>query len=116
MIYGEFNSVDDNDLNEHEDLLQKLNITEEQYICAIRASIKITTVFLKRSCQETRINNYNNPILSAWRANLDVQFVIDVYAYTTYVASYVTKSQRGMSELLRIATQEARQGNKGLKE
>lgn len=97
-------------------LLDKLELTYEKYILAIRASIKSSTVFLKRSPQEVRVNNYNTNILKGWRANLDVQFVLDVFACATYVASYITKSQRGMSELLRKASDEARKGNQTLTE
>ena len=62
------------------------------------------------------MNSYNIPLLQAWRANLDVQYVMNVYACAKYVASYVTKSQRGMSKLLRKATNEVRQGNNSVKD
>ena len=39
---------------------------------------------------------------------MDIQFVSNVYACAVYIASYITKSQRGMSELLRKASEEAR--------
>ncbi|XP_062579577.1 uncharacterized protein LOC134241554 [Saccostrea cucullata] len=116
-IHEYLQNIDENDETiTHEVLLSSLSMTEEEYVCAIRTSIKATTVFLKRSPQEIRINNYNRATLEAWRANIDVQFVLDVYACATYVASYVTKAQRGMSELLRKATEEARQGNQSLKQ
>lgn len=116
-IHEYLQSLDENDGTiTHEVLLSSLRMTEEEYVSAIRSSIKATTVFLKRSPQEIRINNYNKATLEAWRANIDVQFVLDVYACATYVASYVTKAQRGMSELLRKATEEARQGNQSLKQ
>ena len=35
---------------------------------------------LKRKPNELRINNYNPLCLKAWRANMDIQFVFDVYA------------------------------------
>ena len=37
---------------------------------------------LKRKPIELRINNYNPPGLKASRANMDIQFVFDVYART----------------------------------
>ncbi|KAK3099796.1 hypothetical protein FSP39_009735 [Pinctada imbricata] len=111
-------------LNEHEndldisykDFLDLLKMTEEEYVKAIRSTLKSPTVFLKRKVCEPRMNNYNENILLAWRANIDIQFVLDVYACATYVASYVTKSQRGMSELLRQASKEVQSGNLNLKE
>ena len=35
---------------------------------------------LKKKTNELRINNYHPPCLKAWRANMDIQFVFDVYA------------------------------------
>ena len=46
------------------------------------------------------MNNYNPACLSAWRANMDLQFVVDVYACAVYMVTYISKAQKGMSELL----------------
>ena len=96
--------------------LKKINISEEDYTMGIRSSISTTTIFLKRTPLEIRINNYNSLCLEAWKANMDLQFIIDVYACAIYIASYITKTQRGMSELLRNACKEANTGNKTIKE
>ena len=88
-------------------LLSKLNITECDYILAVRSSINAPTVFL-RNPYELRINNYNPSCLSAWRANTDIQFVLDVDACAVYIVNYISKPQKGMSELLRQACAEAR--------
>jgi hypothetical protein len=103
MKYGEHISFDQ--------FLDQINISEQDYIQAIRSSIKTTTVFLKRSPYEIRVNPYNKHLLLATRANMDIQFIMDVYACAKYIASYVTKGQRGMSELLRKACAEVRAGN-----
>lgn len=42
---------------------------------------------------------------------MDIQFVLDVYACAMYIVSYISKAQKGMSELLRQASAEARKGN-----
>lgn len=55
-----------------DNLLVVLSITESDYILVIRSSINIATVFLKRSSNELRINNYIPACLSAWRANMDI--------------------------------------------
>ena len=106
---------DDEDITVDE-LLSKLNITEENYLLAIRSSLNTPTIFLKRNYNEVRINNYNPACLSAWRANMDIQYVLDVYAYAVYIANYISKGQKGMSELLREACHEARQGNNTIKQ
>ena len=83
---------------------------------AVRSALKAPTIFLNRQPNELRINNYNPACLSAWRANMDVQFVLDVYACAMYIVSYISKAQKGMSELLRTACAEARQGNATIKQ
>ena len=110
-----------NDMKEGQDisfdeLLENLNVTKENYILAIRSSLKCATVFLERQPNELRINNYNPACLEAWRANMDIQFVLDVYACAMYIVSYISKAQKGMHELLRKACEEARKGNFGIKQ
>ena len=110
-----------NDMKEGEDmtfdqLLVNLKLTEQNYRLAIRSSLKAPTIFLKRKPNELRINNYNAACLSAWRANMDIQFVLDVYACAMYIVSYISKAQKGMSELLRTACEEARRGNSSIKQ
>ena len=112
-----------NDMKEGADisfdqLLTNLSITEQNYYLAIRSSLRSPTIFLKRSPNELRvyINNYNSACLSAWRANMDIQFVLDVYACAMYIVSYISKAQKGMSQLLQRACDEARQGNSNIKQ
>ena len=55
-----------------EDFLNRLHLTPESYILAIRHGLKRDTLFLKRLPSEIRINNYNANLLKAWRANMDM--------------------------------------------
>ena len=110
-----------NDMKEGEDisfdqLLTNLSITEQNYHLAIQSSLHSPTIFLKRSPNEARLNNYNSACLSAWRANMDIQFVLDVYACAMYIVSYICKAQKGMSQLLQRACDEVRQGNSNIKQ
>lgn len=66
------------------------------------------------SPSELRVNNYNPACLSARRAN--IQFVLDVYACAMYIVSYISKAQKGMSELLRKTCDEARENNSTIKQ
>lgn len=93
-----------------EDFLKKSQLTQESYLLAIRYTLKRDTLFLKRSPSEIRINSYNTHLLQAWQANKDIQYVLDPYAFATYI----TKGQRGMSRLLEKATEEARAGNEDI--
>ena len=72
-----------NDLKEGEDitfeqLLLNLKVTEQDYMLGIRTSLNCPTIFLKREPNELRVNNYNPACPSPWRANMDIQFVLDV--------------------------------------
>lgn len=78
--------------------------------------MKFPKVFLKRAVSEIRIHFYNELLLEAWEANIDVQFILDGYACAAYIVSYISKSQRGMSSLMHEACEEARHGNMSLQQ
>ena len=87
----------------------------EDYICCIKSSLKAPKVFLKRETKDMRINPFNENILLAWKANLDIQIVLEPYGCASYIVGYISKSQRGMSAQLDAAAKEARRGNLDLK-
>ena len=72
--------------------LEKVELTESQYIETIRYSLKRPTLLLTPS--EIRINNYNTNLLKAWRANMDLQFVLDPYACAIYYVLHNKGSKR----------------------
>ena len=115
-INKQLNDMKEGESITFEQLLVKLKVTENEYRLAVRSSLNATTVFLKRKPNELRINNHNPACLEAWRANMDIQFVLDVYACAMYIVSYISKAQKGMSQLLRQACFEARQGNSNIKQ
>ncbi|XP_060573123.1 uncharacterized protein LOC132731041 [Ruditapes philippinarum] len=90
-------------------------MNEDDYIKCIRSSLNSPKVFLKRNPSEIRVNLYNDVVLKAWKANTDIQFVLDPYACAMYIVSYISKSQRGMSNLMYAAAKEARNGNLDIK-
>ena len=81
------------------------------YIKCIRSSLKAPKVFLKRKTKDMRINLFNEGILCAWKANLDIQIVLEPYGCASYIVGYISKSQRGMSAQLDAAAKAARKGN-----
>ena len=87
----------------------------EDYIKCIRSSLKAPKVFLKQKTKDMRINLFNEGILLAWKANLDIQIVLEPYGCASYIVGYISKSQRGMSAQLDAAAKEARKGNLDLK-
>ena len=87
-----------NDLKEGKDisfdeLLKEFDVSEHQYLLAIQSSLNSPTIFLKRSPNELQINNYNPTCLLAWRANMDIQYVLDVYTCAMYIVSYISKAE-----------------------
>ena len=54
------------------------------------------------------MNNYNAPVMLAWQANMDLQFVLNAYACVMYVASYIMKTDRAMGEILMCIASEVR--------
>ncbi|CAF1560346.1 unnamed protein product [Rotaria magnacalcarata] len=99
-----------------EEFLEHVNMNEEEYIKMIRSELKKAKVFLKRAPNEIRINAYNPMIMSLHRANMDIQFILDPYACLTYCVNYISKSENGMSKLLREALNELKKGNHTVKE
>ena len=99
-----------------EEFLQNIaKMDFEDYICCIKSSLKASKVFLKRETKDMRINPFNENILLAWKANLDIQIVLEPYGCASYIVGYISKSQRGMSAQLDAAAKEARRGNLDLK-
>lgn len=103
------------DMTYEEFLSNVAQMSEDDYIKCICSSLKTPKVFLKRKPSEIRVNLYNRDILKAWAANIDIQFILDPYACAMYIVSYMSKSQRGMSNLLHAAAKEARNGNMDIK-
>ncbi|CAF4631966.1 unnamed protein product, partial [Rotaria magnacalcarata] len=99
-----------------EEFLEHVNMNEEEYIKMIRSEFKKAKVFLKRAPTGIRINVHNPMIMSLHKANMDIQFILDPYAYLAYCVSYINKSENGMSKLLREALNELKRGNNTDKE
>ena len=54
------------------------------------------------------VNNYNGPVLLAWQANMDLQYVLNAYACVMDVASYIMKTERAMGVYSEARTEELR--------
>ena len=55
----------------------------EDHIICIKSSPNAPKLFLKRKSNEMRINLFNGKILLAWKANLDIQPVLELYGYAS---------------------------------
>ena len=83
----------------------------DAYIKCIRSSLEAPKVFLKRKTKDMRIHLLNEGILLAWKANLDIQIVLEPYGCASYIVGYIRKSQRSLSGQLDAAAKEALKGN-----
>lgn len=93
------------------DMLDELNMNEEDYILAIRSTIKTSTVFLRRSSLEVSVNAYNVDILHMLQSNMDIQFILNPYACISYITDYINKDNSGLSKLLRNVSKSMENGN-----
>lgn len=98
------------------DFLAKLALDHPSYLKAVRSTLTRPQVFLKRSVNETRINCYNNVLIRSWMANMDIQFILDPYSCVSYIVSYISKGQRGLSNLLRDACFEAKEHDSDIRQ
>jgi hypothetical protein len=92
-----------------DEFLFSLNMNQEDYILAIRSSVSEPKIFFNRQPDAVRVNAFSPHILAAWEAYHGIQFVTDAYACAMYIISYISKRQRGISELLRKTCEDARQ-------
>jgi hypothetical protein len=61
----------------YDEILRNLNMTELEYINAIRATLTSSRVFLKRTINEINLNAYNDDILTLHQGNMDIQFILN---------------------------------------
>ena len=103
-------------VTEFDQFLGKLEMSLEVYLQSIQSTLSVSKVFLKRSLEETRINSYNRTSLKCWEANMDIQYILDPYACVSYIVSYISKGQRGLSNLLYEACKEAKQKDSDIRQ
>ena len=90
------------------EVLALANVTQDEYSEALEVSNKGSVVLLKREPSECMVNNYNGPVMLAWQANMDLQYVLNAYACIMYGVSYIMKTDRAMGVLLKRVASEAR--------
>ena len=86
--------------------LQGINVDVDTYMDALHTSQRGPNIIFKRNPQDVFINPCNCNILSSWRGNVDLQYVINEIATVQYVCSYMTKGEKGMGETLKRVAKE----------
>ncbi|KAL7307813.1 hypothetical protein TKK_0000133 [Trichogramma kaykai] len=106
----------ENIMMNYDDILHNLEITENEYIQAIRSTLKNKKLFYKRTSLEVAINPYNPTILKLLGSNMDLQGILDAYAAAFYMVNYVTKIDSGLSKLLKEASEDIVDGNTNIQQ
>ena len=89
-----------------QEFLQDINLDVETYMDALQISRRGPNIILKQNPQDVFINACHHDILSLWRGNVDLQYVINEIATVKYVCSYITKFEKGMGETLKRVAKE----------
>jgi len=89
-----------------EELVKQLGVSMEDYTNALKMSSRGSSVVLQRAPTEVHTNYYNEHLLQAWGANIDVQYCLDPYACIMYMVAYITKDEREMSQILHSVSKE----------
>ena len=100
------NILDDPGIDENmtfDEFLKAIDTKEEDYEKALSTSHKGRVLVLKRSVKERFVNNFNEEMLEAWNANMDIQLAIDPFAVITYIISYVNKDETQITKFLKEA-------------
>ena len=85
-----------------DDFFARNNIhSDEYYNDILRAGIKRPRIFTKRSPSEKWHNPFNPFVFNVLKSNMDLQIITEEYSYAQYVADYVNKTNRGISNLQR---------------
>ncbi|CAC5358709.1 unnamed protein product [Mytilus coruscus] len=87
-------------------LLKDSKISPQEYKSALELSKRGKHIIYKRNPTEIQINSYNEHLLRAWGAILDVQYCLDPYACIAYMVAYITKDEREMSQILQTVSNE----------
>ena len=66
---------------------------EYEQVCNSKSEMNYRPIVVLRR-NDSRLNRHNRIQLQGWRANVDVQAIIDHYACLEYITKYASKSER----------------------
>ena len=86
-------------------VLAVLGISEDIYVQSLKMPLHGQSV-VHCNPSEVYTNGCNHEILHFWGANVDFWFVLDKYSTVMYASSYMMKSEKAMSEVLKCVSKE----------
>ncbi len=104
-------TLDDKDTSDDismDELLDKAGVSYATYMQGLKICSKGNSVVMQRTPSESWINTYSPDVIRVWKANMDLQYILDPYACVMYIASYMLKSEKAMGELLKQVSKECR--------
>ena len=93
------------------DILSDAKVGETEYYQALDTLRSKMTILYKRKVNETHISPYCPPLLAIMRSNMNIQFITDPYGVLHYLAHYICKPEKTMSELMKKACKESSSSN-----
>ena len=60
-----------------EELLVKAGVSEDTFLKGLKICSKGSSIVMKRAPGDSWINAYNPDVIKAWKANMDIQFIMD---------------------------------------
>lgn len=97
-----------------EDLLLKLEMSEDDYIQSLRYGLKRATIFYQRGSKDLLTNSYNPDLSTLSEVNMDMQLILHPYGAACYMVEYIFKSVGGFAKLIKEAAAQAKEGNQRL--
>ena len=98
-----------------DELLQQAGMTWETYKHLYNVATNKLSVIMERDPRDCWTNNYSPALLDIWNANMDIQYITDPYSCIMYILSYISKAEHELSDILRHAQEELKEGNHDLK-
>ena len=68
-------------------------------------------IIMRRDPADVWVNGYNPDLLRCWRANMDIQYIIDPYSCVMYILSYISKAEHELGQILRSAQAELKEND-----
>ena len=81
-----------------DELLKKTGVSSDMYLCGLKICSTGNSVVMKRKPSESWINTYNSNVIRVWKANMDLQYILDLYACVMYIDAYTLNSKECGSE------------------
>ena len=92
-------------------LLARCDLTLNEYEKCLHMMKQSNAVILRRDPKDCWVNPYNATLLSAWDANIDVQFILNYYSLINYICTYICKSENSVSEYLKTLIENSNREN-----